>query len=365
MTNKQLEKRFNALKTVAAVAVALVFAFVIIAFISDNVGEAVYQFLVGPLLRPSRIINVFERMTPLLFTGTAICIMYQANVFNMVGEGAFLIAASMATWFVTSNSTMGRLPIIAVCLIVGIGTGVLAAVIPAVLKIKFKANEIVSSLMMNYILLKISDYMLLYVLKDTASGLQASYPIPEQAKLTKITASFVKGTKLHSGFIIGLIVCVVAYLFIYRTKWGYEIRMVGANQSFAKYSGIKVLGVALATQLIGGGIAGLGGAVEILGYYDRFIWYGTQPGYGFDGVLVGVLAGNNPIMVPFAALFLAYLRSGAACMSRATDVPVEFVDVLQGIIIILVAAELFLAKTKHKLIVNNAKKNLEKEESAK
>lgn len=356
MSNKQLERRFNMFKTVAAIAVALVFGFAVIGIVSEDPGEALRLFLFGPLERKTRIGNIFESMTPLLFTGTAICVMYQANVFNMVGEGAFLISAAMATWFATTHMTMARLPLIVICFIIGILSGIMAALIPAVLKIKYKANELVSSLMMNYILLKLSDYLLLYKLIDTDTGWQASRPLPQH--LTRIW----EGTKVHSGFIIGLVLCVVFYLFIYRTKWGYEIRMVGVNQSFAKYSGISVMAVALVTQLIGGGIAGLGGAVEMLGFYDRFVWFGTQPGYGFDGVLVGVLAGNNPLMVPVSALFLAYVRVGAACMSRASDVPVEFVDVLQGIIIILVAAELFLAKTKHKLIVNNAKKLLEKEE---
>lgn len=133
------------------------------------------------------------------------------------------------------------------CLLVGIFSGVMAAMIPAVLQIRFKANVLVSSLMMNYILLKLSDYIFLYHLKDTASGLQASRPLPERARLTNI----ISGTRVHSGFIIGLAVCIIGYLFIYRTKWGYAIRMVGANESFAKYSGISVVSVALATQLIG------------------------------------------------------------------------------------------------------------------
>ena len=358
MTSKQIEKRFDMFKTCVAIMIALGFALLVIAFVSKEPLEAIKYFITGPMGKKSRIGNIFEMMTPILFTGTAICIMYQANQFNMIGEGAFLIAANLTTWFATTHTTWAGLPLKFVCLMTGIAVGVCAAFIPAVLKVRFKANEVVSSIMMNYILLKLSDYLLLYVLKDVESGQQASYPLPARSKLPKIWP----GTRVHLGFVIGLLVCVLMYFFIYRTKWGYAIRMVGANRNFAKYSGISVVAVAMATQLIGGGIAGLGGSCEILGMYNKFIWFGTQPGYGFDGILVGVLAKNNPLYVPLSALFLAYMRVGADVMNRLSDVPIEFVDVVQGLIIMLVAAEMFLSKTKHKLIVNNAKKQLESKE---
>ena len=360
MTSKQIERRFNVLKTAAAIFLALAFALVVITFVSEDPVKAITAFIVGPFQKASRMSNIVEVMTPLLFTGTAICIMYQANQFSMIGEGAFLIGANLATWFAVTHDKWAGLPLIAVCCIVAIISGVTVAIVPAVLKVKFKANEVVSSIMMNYVILKLSDYFFYYHFRDVPSGQQASYPIPTQIKMPKL----IPGLRLHAGVIIGLAVCFIAYLFVYRTKWGYQVRMTGANLNFAKYSGISVLSVALSTQLIGGAIAGLGGAVEILGRYDRFIWFGTQPGFGFDGVLVGVLAKNNPLLVPVAALFLAYMRTGADVMNRVSDVPVEFVDVVQGLIILFVAAEMFMAKYKHKLIVNNAKKQLEAKEAA-
>lgn len=360
MTSKQIERRFDAFKTFMAIAIALGIAFIVISFVSEAPVDAIVTFITGPLQRKSRIGNILEMMTPIMFTGTAICIMYQANQFNMIGEGAFLISANLTTWFAVTHGSWSALPLQISCLLVGIVTGVVAAFIPAILKVKFKANEVVSSIMMNYILLNISNYILYYKMRDTESGLQSSFKIPEQAKFAKIWT----GTRVHTGIFIALAVAVLMYFFIYRTKWGYAIRMVGANANFAKYSGISIVSVAMATQLIGGAIAGLGGSVEMLGMYDRFIWYGVQPGYGFDGIMVGVLAKNNPILVPLAAFFLAYMRIGADVMNRMSDVPIEFVDVVQGLIIMFVAAEMFLSKYKHKLIVNNAKKQLEAKEAA-
>ena len=359
MTSKQIERRFEIFKTIVAVALALGLALIVISFVSESPAEAILAFVTGPFQRASRISNIIEVMTPLLFTGTAICVLYQANQFSMIGEGAFLIGANLATWFAVTHDKWAGIPLMLTCFVIAIVAGVVSAIVPAVLKVKFRANEVVSSIMMNYVLLKLSDYLFYYHFRDVASGQQASFPIPVQAKLPKMF-----GLRMHVGVILGLLVAVIAYFFIYRTKWGYQIRMTGSNINFAKYSGISVMSVALSTQLIGGGIAGLGGAVEILGRYDRFLWFGTQPGFGFDGVLVGVLAKNNPLLVPVAAFLLAYMRTGADVMNRVSDVPVEFVDVVQGLIILFVAAEMFMAKYKHKLIVNNAKKQLEAKEAA-
>lgn len=361
MTSKQIERRFEAFKTFVAIALALGLALIVISFVSESPVEAIKAFIIGPLQRKSRISMLVDTMTPLIFTGTAICVMYQANQFNMIGEGAFLIGANLATWFLVTHQQMAGLSLQVICIVIGIAAGVISAFIPAILKVKFKANEVVSSIMMNYVLLKISDYILYYKMRDVASGLQASFKVPAQAKLPKV----IPNMNFHAGIIIAVVLAILMYFFIYRTKWGYSIRMVGANENFAKYSGISVLGVAMASQLIGGGIAGMGGAVEIMGRYDRFIWYGMQPGYGFDGILVGVLAKNNPLLVPIAAFFLAYMRTGADVMNRVSDVPIEFVDVVQGLIIMFVAAEMFLSRYKHKLIVNNAKKQLEEKEGKK
>ena len=131
--------------------------------------------------------------------------------------------------------------------------------------------------------------------------------------------------------------------------------MVGQNEKFAKYSGIGVSGTILSAQLAGGFLAGMGGASEILGSYTRFQWV-ALPGFGFDGVIVATLAGNNPLLVPLGALFLGYLRCGADIMSRRSDVATEVLSIVQGTIILLVASKLFLQRIKHKYIVSVAEK---------
>lgn len=355
LSGKQIERRFEAFKTAVAILIALGIALLVISLVSKEPIEAIKAFAFGPLEKKTRLGNIVEMMTPLIFTGTAICVMYQANQFNMISEGAFLLAANITTYFVLSFSYLGGFGLQVGGMLVGVIVGACAASIPAALKAKWKANEVVSSIMLNYILMQIANYILYNKMKDTKAGLQASFKIPDGAQL----ANIVKGTRIHTGIIVALVVVVLAYIFIYKTKWGYEIRMVGANQNFARYSGINVIGVAVMAQIIGGAIAGLGGSVEQLGMYNRYIWYGKSPGYGWDGIMVGILAKNNPLYVPLAAFFLAYLRTGADVMNRVSDVPVEFINIVQAIVIMLIAAQMFMSKYKHKLIVSNAKKQLE------
>ena len=156
---------------------------------------------------------------------------------------------------------------------------------------------------------------------------------------------------------------VLVYLFMYRTKWGYAIRMVGQNQSFAKYSGIKVAATVVLCQVIGGLLSGMGGAVEILGYFDRFKWR-QLPGYGWDGVTIAILAKNNPLFIPLAAFFMSYLKQGCNLMQLNTDVPAEMLSIIQAVIFLFFAAEQFLSKYRQRLVVKGAKEELAEQKAA-
>ncbi len=207
--------------------------------------------------------------------------------------------------------------------------------------------------MMNYIIIFFANYVLSYILRDPKAGAVVSFAIPSQIQLNAI----IPGTRIHFGLIIALAVAFLGYIFLYKTKIGYEIRVTGENADFAKYSGINVMKVTLISQLLGGFIFGVGGGVEILGMYNRFTWTSSL-GYGWDAIIITTLAKKNPLYVPFAAFFLAYLRTGASKMSIATNVPTEIITVTQGIIILLVVAEQFLSKYKHKMIAKEAKLTL-------
>ena len=267
----------------------------------------------------------------------------------MGGLFAACVGMSLTARFVTPTAAL---------IVAGVAGAIFTA-IPAVMKIKTTANEMVSSLMINYLALNFGNYMLNNVIGDPKAS-AASYALSDTAELPVL----LDGTRIHVGLIIAIAVAVLGYMFLYRTKFGYELRLTGENEEFARYSGISIVRVILLSQLLGGFVAGLGGGVEMLSpLYSRFTWTSLM-GYGWDAIIICTLSKKNPLYTPFAALFLAYLRTGASIMARRTDVTLEIVQITQGIIILLVVAEQFLSKYKHKLIAKEAKAALKEEEVA-
>ncbi|MEF9934394.1 MAG: ABC transporter permease [Clostridium sp.] len=353
MKSKNKGLLFEAVRTLIAIGIALVLAIVLIALVSDDPAEALNKFLLGPLASFKRFANVIEMAIPFIFTGLAVCIMFQAKQFNMIAEGGFFIGGVAAAFIgIKIGAPMGIHPVIAI--LAGGFIGGLAGLIPGFLKAKYKADEFVSSLMLNYVLLYIGLFILNYVLRDESAGSVASHILADTSRLPVV----IPGTRLHFGLILAIVAIILTYVYLYRTKWGYSIRMTGLNSNFAEYSGINTAKVIIYSQIIGGALAGIGGSIEILGMHDRFQWQ-ALPGIGFDGILVAILARNNPLFVPIGAIFLAYLRVGADIMSRSSDVPSEVIIVIQAIMIMLIAAQRFLEKYRHKMIVKDSTKNLE------
>jgi len=203
--------------------------------------------------------------------------------------------------------------------------------------------------MLNFVVGFVVLFLLTNVVgSGTAMALQ-SENLPSDVTLPGI----ISGTRIHLGLIFALICVVIVGIFMFRTKWGYALRMTGSNREFAHYSGMPVRKVVVWTQIAGCAIAGFGGAVELLGMFNSFRWV-ASPGFGFDAIIVAVLAKLNPWMVPVTALFLAYIRVGADILNRSGDVPFEIVSVVQATVIILIAATGFLRHLKQKTLEKQA-----------
>lgn len=349
---KRMMACFELLRTLLAVVIAVGFAVVIIFLVSEEPLEALYKFFVIPLTSTRYIANIIELMTPLLFTGLAVTFIFQTKVYNLAVEGMFYaggLTASMAATLIHMNSGLHAV----VALLAGLAAGAVIAFLPAILKLRFEANEIVSSLMLNYIIFYIGDFLLKTYMKDPNSAHVVSTKFPAAARLHEFTNG------IHSGLVIAAVLIAAAWFFLYCTKWGYALRMCGENRNFAKYSGIGVMGTILLSQIIGGAIAGLGGAVYMMGSQQHFNWE-WRSGYGWDGLIIAIIARNNPKYVPIGAFLLAYLRTGSDIMSRGTDVQNEVVYIIQGVIIILVAAVGFMAGYKKKLTVKMIRNAAEK-----
>ena len=335
-TARKIESFFGVFRVIIAVLIAYMISLIALTVISDE---------------PVALATLFT------FTGLCMCFMYAVNKFNLSAEGIVIISGCMTTYLGIQLQGIPKGILLPVLLLTSILIGMAAAAIPAVLNARFDAHVVVVSLMLNYILFYLSQFILKYGMKDVSMPSLASLKYPEELKL----AVLVPKTEIHAGLIIAAVCVVLVVIAIYKTPFGYAMRTVGSNPNFAKYAGISVTGTVVAAQIIGGAFAGLGGAVEILGRYERFRWL-EMPNYGFDGLIVAVMAHRNPALVPVGALLLAYIRTGADIVTRTTDIPAEFVSIVQGIIILLIAAEMFLSGLKRRMIFKSARESLENTE---
>ncbi len=358
-TPREIERIFAVLRIAIAIVIALLFAFLLILVISEDPGDAIYSFICGPFTTKRRFGEIICKLIPLLFTGCGVCFIFSANQTNMAVEGGFTVGALGATiaavYFHIGSSPLHIITALALASLFGM----IATCIPAVMYVKFGAKPIVSSLMMNYVCMYIAVGLINHAMRDNSAGYNASAKFDPTAILPNIWG----GTTVHFGLILGIVLVIFSYYYLFRSRFGYEIRTVGSNMEFARYSGMPVHMILLSSQLIGGFIAGLGGGVEILGMYNRF-QYTSNTGLGFDGIMVGIMSAYNPKFVPLAALFYAYVKEGAAILARSSDIPVELVNIIQAIIIMMVVAERFLYKQKHNMMVKTAEQRLKLQESA-
>lgn len=344
---------FEVVRYVAALLLAVLIAVVIIFLVSKEPVVALEKFLLGPLSKERYMINVLELMIALMFSGLGVALILRIKVFNIAAEGMFYaggIVAAAVGCLVTLPT--GIHPVVAVLL--GGVAGALVAFVPAIFYQKFEANIIVSSLMLNYIVFQVGDFVLKSYLRDPKVQARIiSYQYKPSALIPEIGG-------INSGILVALIFVIVTYLFLYKTRWGYKVRVLGENSKFARYSGINTTKVMMLVQLAGGFIIGIGGGIQVLGQSRRFTWE-WRPGYGWDGLVVAVIAKYNPKMIPFAAFLLAYMRIGSDIMSRATDIPNEVVSIIQGIMIILIISNGFLSGLRQRMLIKSAKASMKEE----
>ncbi|MCR4854687.1 MAG: ABC transporter permease [Erysipelotrichaceae bacterium] len=356
VTTTQIEQQFTIIRAVLAIVISILFCFLLIFISSDKPMTDIVTFMIAPLTSASRFAQLLIKMSPLLFTALAVCVLFSANTANLAVEGAFYMAAfASASISVLENFLPAPLHFIVAALVGCLGA-IIVLLIPAVLELKFNANIVVCSLMMNYILTSLGNYLITGPMRDQGYSKEATKVIASSAKLPIIFNA--GGQKVHLGIVIGIVCCVIAWFIIYKTNFGYEARTVGQNPEFARFSGINVGKVIILGSLIAAIFCGLGATSEINGYYRRMEW-DNPTGYGWDGIMIAILAGNNPLLVIPGAAFLAYIRTSADVLNMTSNIPTEIVNVVQQVVIVMIAAKGLLSKSMNKAIVANAKRNAE------
>ncbi len=315
-----MSKKFTAVRLLCAFGIAFVLTVAIIFGVSEEPVTAIYNLFLGPLQSKRHFFDVFASSVPLIFTGLALGLVFKSGNFSMIADACLYTGAVVTAALAIKTALPAGLHPAVIMLLAAVVGGIIGS-IPALLKVYFHTNELVTSLMFNYVFFYLGIYTVTKFLADRAAGTFASLKYQPTASL----GSLISGTKFHAGYLIAIAVVILLYLLVYKTKFGYEIRISGSNPEFAKYSGINT------------------SRVIIL----RFNWQ-DSPSYAWDGVIIAILSGNNPKNVPLAAFFLAYIRVGADLMSRRSDVQNELVSIIQAVLILFVTAERFMAGWKQR-----------------
>lgn len=272
------------------------------------------------------------RAVPLIILGLGFALAMRAGALNIGAEGQFLVGAVAATWagqVVAGWPSFLAIPFVLAC---ALAAGAAWIAVPVLLKVRFGVLEVITTLLLNFVALQVVSWMVTGPMQEGAGTYPQSDPISVAARLPMLP-----GTRLHLGFLIGLLLAGGLWFLLRRTVWGFKLRAVGAGPRAAEVSGRinskRVLGVAL---LWSGAIAGLGGGVEITGV-TRALFMNLSPGYGFTAIAVALLARLHPIGIVATGILFGALEAGAVAMQREVGVPAVAVFVVQAWVVIVMA----------------------------
>lgn len=325
-----------------AVIAAFIVGGILILIIGDDPILA-YRLLIGSALSwPDGIGYTLFYATPLIFTGLAVLVAFRCGLLNIGAEGQLYVAAFATAWVGITFVHMSPWLLLPLCFLAAIIAGGAWGAIPGVLKARFGSHEVINTIMLNFIAVALVSYFTQYHYKAAGDPIMQTTEIgggAHIARLGKFLPGFPERIPLNLAFILALICCVLVYLFLWRTKWGYELRATGSNPTAAEYGGISIRKQIIIAMTISGSLAGMVGINEVLGYRYRY-YDGFSASYGFTGIAVALLGRNHPVGVLLSAiLFGMLIRGGIFVDAFTNNVTKDLVDVLQGIVILFVAAE--------------------------
>jgi ABC-type uncharacterized transport system permease subunit len=332
-----------------AILAAFVVGGIIVAFIGDDPIQT-YRLLIGSALSwPDGIGYTLFYATPLIFTGLAVAVGFRCGLLNIGAEGQLTIAAFATAWAGISFANSSAWILIPLTCLVAILSGALWGTIPGVLKARFGSHEVINTIMMNFIAVGVASALTQTYFKERGDAILETQPIGAPAhipRLGQIIPAVPARLPVNIAFILALVACGLVYVFLWKTKWGYEIRATGSNASAAEYGGISIKKQIVLAMAVSGGLAGMVAINEVLGYRYRY-YQGFSPQYGFTGIAVALLGRNHPLGVLLAALFFGALTRGGLFVDIFTEkVSKDLVLILQALVILFVAAEALFRRRK-------------------
>ena len=308
-----------------AVLVTLILCSGLVALAHAEVMTAYAQLFLTPFSTGFDLVETAVKTAPLILTGLAVSVAFRARFWNIGAEGQ-LYAGAMAAAFIGERQGLPAWSLVPLMILCGAAAGGAWALLPAVLRTRLKVDDVVTTLLLNFILLYGMSALLDGPWKDPLSGYPDSPDIRPEAEFPVLAGT----SRLHLGVLVALIAAPIVWFVMTRTTLGFAIRAVGENARAAAYGGIRTGWTILATAMVSGGLAGLAGVGEAGGVHFQ-VTADLSPGYGYTGIVIAMLARLNPLGVVPAALFFAVIMTGAEGMSRATNVPVFLADVIQGV----------------------------------
>jgi len=334
--NKLYRNLAKLIRGILPQTIAIIIALLIGALVLWTTGhspiDAYTQLFVGAFGDSYGFGQTLTQATPIIFTSLAFLFAFKCGLFNIGAEGQLLIGGMAAALVGISLTNLPAYVHLPLALLAGAAGGALWGFIPAVLKAKLDAHEVITTMMLSYVALYVTSYLVNYPFK--APGWVAQTPfIAPAAELPRILPP----TQLSGSIIVALIMVGITAFVLKRTTIGYEVRAIGLNATAARSGGINIKKGMILALVISGTIAGLGGAGEILGVERRFI-DGFSPGYGWDGLAVALIGGLNPFGVVLASILVGALRSGGMVMNRVTGVPLDVIYLVQSLVVLFASA---------------------------
>ena len=324
----------------AAILATVVIASILVLAAGASPFSVFYLVAKGAAGSQFALMETLARATPLIFTGLAVAVAFRAKLWNIGAEAQLYIGAVVTVVLGTGLLPLPSFVLIPIIMIAAMTAGALLLLGPAVLKTRFGVDEVVTTLLLNFIVLLFVSMLLEGVLKDpTGLGWTQSQKVIADAQLPRI----VTGRRLHYGFVIALVAAVLVWVVMKKTALGYEMRAVGHNPEGARFLGIPVNAVLMKTALLSGGLAALAGFSEVAGIKGS-LTLDLSPGFGYSGIVVAMLAMLNPLGVVVSAIFVAGIFVGADAMSRAAGVPSYIADVMVATSLLTMVTAMLLVR---------------------
>jgi general nucleoside transport system permease protein len=333
-----------------AVVTALAVGAVIILLSGKNPILSYWGLLLGAFGSPNAISETFVWATPYMFAGLAVALGFKCGLFNIGVEGQIAIGALCSAFIgysITGLPAIIHLPLAIGCGVLG---GFVWGAIPGLLKARTGAHEVINTIMMNYIALFLSNYLLSGPMKDPdpMNAVSQTPKIALSARLPRLFPPFYLGDELvelrvHWGTVLAIVMAIVVFWFLWKTVMGFEIRTVGANPNVARYAGINVSRSIVLAMALSGALAGLAGTVEVVGlnYYHTPSF---AVGYGFDSIAIALLGKSHPFGIIPAAILFGAMRNGATAMQFQTGVSIDVISIIQALILIFIAADAIIRR---------------------